>query len=434
MRYLKTITAAFLTVVLSLPSGICVFAEEAAGETVEETSADVLSAELNGEAKINKLPTGDGSRSNPYRLGETFSVPVYDLSSGQQVMYTFTVKDFLGKAVADWFPLFDLDDRVGVDCSFAVSSEQQDAISMDMTFQLITDNFEEYYAWPYKKDGRLNSIDHVYDGGRYESILMNNDDLDEASIRYLTIEYISDQDWNTSYIWVDLTEETDEPAKSEEQKLQERINELEAENQKLWAELNELGIYSLEDEEGTADDPDSRENPEDGVGTGSGEDPEADGTEITGLDMIPDGELDQVLQTQPLVVEDTAYTVHNETSEKNHSDWFQATVRNQSGSGIQDITVAFAVWDSNGDPVKMKGKYDLSSRSYVVEVNYEDVNMMDGTMYEADADFILYSQCAEIAQIRAIAVSYTDFDGNIWGNSYYQKWKDMYEGRKLELE
>ena len=195
-----------------------------------------------------------------------------------------------------------------------------------------------------------------------------------------------------------------------------------------------MGIYSLEDEEGTADDPDSRENPEDGVGTGSGEDPEAEGTEITGLDMIPDGELDQVLQTQPLVVEDTAYTVHNEISEKNHSGWFQATVRNQSGGGIQDMTVAFAVWDSNGDPVKMKGKYDLSSRSYVVEVNYEDVNMMDGTMYEADADFIVYSQCAEIAQIRAIAVSYTDFDGNIWENSYYQKWKDMYEGRKRELE
>lgn len=87
MRYLKTITAAFLTAALSLPSGICVFAEEAAGETAEETSADVLSAELNGEVKINKLPTGDGSRSNPYRLGETFSVPVCDLSSGQQVMY-----------------------------------------------------------------------------------------------------------------------------------------------------------------------------------------------------------------------------------------------------------------------------------------------------------------------------------------------------------
>lgn len=39
---------------------------------------------------------------------------------------------------------------------------------------------------------------------------------------------------------------------------------------------------------------------------------------------------------------------------------------------------------------------------------------------------------ADIEEFKAIVVSYTDFDENIWENPYYENWLSVYENQKLE--
>ncbi len=143
-------------------------------------------------------------------------------------------------------------------------------------------------------------------------------------------------------------------------------------------------------------------------------------------------ELDSVLLEQPVYVESTKYVVQDARYKSLYPDMLQAVIRNNSGTDVKNLVIAFVAWDKNNLPVKIKGDIDFSDGSYVKECNYNDVNIPNGKTYGDQSGMEIDETC-NITTFKAIVVSYDDFDGNTWNNSYYDTWVDFYSDKKLVL-
>ena len=104
---------------------------------------------------------------------------------------------------------------------------------------------------------------------------------------------------------------------------------------------------------------------------------------------------------------ETEYVVQDEKYKALYPDMLQAVIKNNSGIDVKSAIVAFAAWDSHGFPVKIESQYSLGRGSYVVRVNYSDVNMVDGDTYGHNSGLPLDHE------------------------SYYDTWIGMYENKKL---
>mgnify|MGYP001063748101 FL=1 len=142
-------------------------------------------------------------------------------------------------------------------------------------------------------------------------------------------------------------------------------------------------------------------------------------------------ELETALLSEPMYVVETEYVVQDEKYKALYPDMLQAVIKNNSGIDVKSAIVAFAAWDSHGFPVKIESQYSLGRGSYVVRVNYSDVNMVDGDTYGHNRGLPLDYESNNISEFKAIVMSYEDFDGNIWNNPYYDTWIGMYENKKL---
>lgn len=156
-------------------------------------------------------------------------------------------------------------------------------------------------------------------------------------------------------------------------------------------------------------------------------------TEITTDEKVMSAsELEAALSTQPVCVISTKYVVQNEQYKSLYPDMLNAVIKNNSGSEVKNAVVAFVAWDSNNLPVKIQGQYDYEGGTYVKQCNYNDANMIDGATFGENGGYSLSAQGAKIATFKAIVVSYTDFDGQVWENPLYNDWCELYEDKKLE--
>ena len=151
--------------------------------------------------------------------------------------------------------------------------------------------------------------------------------------------------------------------------------------------------------------------------------------EVAASHMTPE-EFDGLLAGLPLCVTPTKYIVQDEQYKSLYPDVLQAILQNNSSADIKDAVVAFAAWDKNGLPVKIKGSIDFSDGAYVKQVNYGDINLVPGDTFGDSSGYSVDEACG-IEEFKAVAVSYETFEGDSWENPYFEDWCALYEGVRL---
>ncbi len=144
---------------------------------------------------------------------------------------------------------------------------------------------------------------------------------------------------------------------------------------------------------------------------------------------MTEGEFAELLSSLPLVVTYTGYIVQDDQYKALYPDMLQAMLQNNTDADIKDAVVAFAAWDSNSLPVKIRQSLRSSGGAYIQEVNYDDINLIPGGTFGDGYGFSVNEDCG-IENCVAIAVSFTTFEGDTWENPYYDEWRTLYEGVK----
>ncbi len=153
----------------------------------------------------------------------------------------------------------------------------------------------------------------------------------------------------------------------------------------------------------------------------------APGTKVESADSE---ELEASLAGQPVFVSSTKYVVQDERYKSLYPDMLQAVIQNNSEDDIRDAVVAFAAWDANGLPVKIKGQMSFNDPAYVTEVSFENINLVPGSSYGDSQGYAIDETCG-VESFKAIVVSYTDFEEKTWENPDYKAFCDLYAGKRL---
>lgn len=140
-------------------------------------------------------------------------------------------------------------------------------------------------------------------------------------------------------------------------------------------------------------------------------------------------EFNALLADLPLTVASTKYVVQDDNYKALYPDMLQAVIQNNTTADIKNAVVAFAAWDSNFLPVKLKGNMDFTDGSYIKKVSFSDINLVGGATYGENGGFSVDENC-NISSFVAVPVSFETFDGDTWENPYYTDWEKLYEGVK----
>ena len=144
-------------------------------------------------------------------------------------------------------------------------------------------------------------------------------------------------------------------------------------------------------------------------------------------------EFESELLNLPMYVEYTKHLVQHDQWKSLYPDILAASVKNNSGTSVKNVVVAFVAWDKNGFPIKIHGHIDFSGGSYVQRCKYDDVNLIDGASSDRNYGLAIDAESTgEISTFKVIVVEYTDFDGNTWENPYFDTWCNLYENKVLE--
>lgn len=146
-------------------------------------------------------------------------------------------------------------------------------------------------------------------------------------------------------------------------------------------------------------------------------------------DLPSEKEFSDLLKAEPVFIKSTKYIVQDEKYKTLYPDMLQAVIQNNTKEDIKSAMVAFAAWDKNGLPVKIKGHLSFDDGVYIAEVDYSDINLAAGGTYGKDSGLQL-DENLEIETFKAIVVSYETYDGTEWENPYYKNFCSLYEGKK----
>lgn len=141
-------------------------------------------------------------------------------------------------------------------------------------------------------------------------------------------------------------------------------------------------------------------------------------------------DFEKLLSTQHVFVESTEYIVQREDSKALFPDILSASIKNNSNFDIKNIVAAFVAWDENNLPVKIRGQYDFTDGNYIKNLNYSDVNLPPSASSGKNGGLALNSE-SKIKTFKAIVKSYVTFDGTIWNNPLYEKFRELYVSKKL---
>lgn len=148
-------------------------------------------------------------------------------------------------------------------------------------------------------------------------------------------------------------------------------------------------------------------------------------------DLPTISELEELLAKEPVTITKAEYAVQNEEFKSLYPDMILATIQNNSKDDIKDAVLAFAAWDKNGLPIKIKGYMSFSEGSYIKEVAYDAINVTAGGSYGEDSGLQL-DENEGIATFKVMVVSYETFEGTTWENPHYDAFCSLYEGKKMK--
>lgn len=140
--------------------------------------------------------------------------------------------------------------------------------------------------------------------------------------------------------------------------------------------------------------------------------------------------LNEALMAQPLYVSNTKYVVQDDQFKSLYPDMLQVILQNNSEDDIRDAVVAFAAWDSNGLPVKIKGHMSFNDPVYITKVNFGDINLVPGGSFGDSQGYSIDENC-EISTFKAVVVSYTTFEDQTWENPKFKDFCELYEGKRM---
>lgn len=127
--------------------------------------------------------------------------------------------------------------------------------------------------------------------------------------------------------------------------------------------------------------------------------------------------------------------VHKEMEDD--SVMLSADLKNNADKQVKELVVAFAAWDIDGNPIKLKSASGTSEDAFVKRIGMGEVTVAAGQTWLADdgEDVVGYkvsSEQSNIAYVKAVVISGELEDGGSWSNPYYNQWKTTYENVKLE--
>lgn len=147
--------------------------------------------------------------------------------------------------------------------------------------------------------------------------------------------------------------------------------------------------------------------------------------------LSPAVELEKELNKQDIVVENVEYMIQDDHLKNLYPDMLSARATNNTDVDIRDITYAYAAWDRNGLPLKIKGSIDFSDGQYVYGGKGGNVNIAPGETFGQGYGFEIDSEMDDIYTMKAIIVDYEGFNGEKWTNPLYSEFKNVYEGKRL---
>lgn len=191
--------------------------------------------------------TPDGSRSNPYRLGDTISFKSYGYD-GNSAEYSILFTEYLDCDTMDKeYPRYILENKiVGIKGSMSVTSAStDDSISLAPAGYVISEDMNETNcSFNMYVEGDLSSpLYNVYSGGKYDFLMVSNDLAGSKNISYIKLQYMTDTNYTYKTIWISINDTA--PAteqQSELDQLKEQVSLLEAEIERLKGLLNAAGI------------------------------------------------------------------------------------------------------------------------------------------------------------------------------------------------
>lgn len=157
---------------------------------------------------------------------------------------------------------------------------------------------------------------------------------------------------------------------------------------------------------------------------------ESDSKESTKKTMSIE-EFEKLLSEQPVSITSTDYLVQDDEYKSLYPDMLTAVLQNNTETDIKDAVIAFAAWDKNKLPVKIKGYLSFDDGSYISQVDYSDINLAAGGTFGEDSGLQL-DENQEIDSFKAIIVSYETFDGETWTNPYFDEFCALYEENKFD--
>ncbi len=145
-------------------------------------------------------------------------------------------------------------------------------------------------------------------------------------------------------------------------------------------------------------------------------------------------ELEQEIKKQPLYVENAIY--QDASKFYSSSSMLQAVIYNNSNVSIKNVEVGFVAWDKNKLPVLIKGWASSSNGKYFSSLTYDAINLLPQKRYNGINGDNYYGlrvdEDLDITYLKAIVISYEDFDGSIWTNPLLIDFKNLYENKKLD--
>lgn len=145
-------------------------------------------------------------------------------------------------------------------------------------------------------------------------------------------------------------------------------------------------------------------------------------------------ELEQEIKKQPLYAENAIY--QDASKFYGSSSILQAVIYNNSNVSIKNVEVGFVAWDKNKLPVLIKGWASSSNGKYFSSLTYDAINLLPQKRYNGINGDNYYGlrvdEDLDITYLKAIVVSYEDFDGSIWTNPLLLDFKNLYENKKLD--
>lgn len=144
-----------------------------------------------------------------------------------------------------------------------------------------------------------------------------------------------------------------------------------------------------------------------------------------------ESELNEIVMHQPLHVIESRYRIRDEINKFTYPDMLQAIIQNDSDYDIKNAIIAFAAWDFNNLPVKIKGTQLFDEENYIKKVKYSDINLVPNEQYGNTSGYKV-DIVHKVNTIKAIVVSFETFGGEKWDNPYFDAWCSLFEGQNLK--